>query len=306
LEIKSELLNKNGLAVVKLAEELTWLRPGDRFPKVADLALRHRLSVGTIQFGLGFLKSKGVVGLTSKGHLGTYVEFINYGELQEYAGSTSKACVMPLPYSLRYEGLASAFCKLGNGLGKFYIAFMNGSGRRVQALLGGRYDCALLSRMAAEAYQAEGLAVEIAASYGPGSFLKAHALLFRTESVQDIRTLGLDPESKDQVILSREFRVAHPHIKVVNLPYARIINRLESGEVDATLWNSDFITEHNHPSLHHEPIEFSLAHEAITEAVLVVRAGDAATSDYLSRNFLKEDVLRTQNAVVSGERIPEY
>lgn len=304
--IKAELLNKYGLAVVKLAEELTWLRPGDRFPKVADLAMRHSLSVGTIQFGLSFLKNKGVVGLVSKGHLGSFVEFINYGELQEYAGITSKACVMPLPYSLRYEGLATAFAKLGNGLGKFYIAFMNGSGRRIQALLGGRYDCALLSRLAAEAYQEEGLAVEIAASYGPGSFLKEHSLLFRTRSVKDIRTLGLDPESKDQVLLAREFLAAHPKIRVVNLPYARVINRLESGDVDATLWNGDFIAEHNHPSLQHEPLEFTTSHRAITEAVLVIRTGDAATSDYLARNFKKEEVLQIQKAVLAGERIPEY
>ncbi len=305
MKVKEELLNKNGLAVMKLAGELCRFRPGDRLPKVSDLAARYALSVGTTQYGLSFLKEKGFVSLVSRGHLGTYIEAVDYDRLHEYAGTVDKACVMPLPYSLRYEGLASAFSALGNSSGKFYLAFMNGSGRRVGALLRGRYDCALLSRMAAESLRAEGSPLDIAVSYGPGSFLEAHALVYRTETVDQIRTLGLDPESRDQVLLAKNFLQEHPQVVVVDLPYARIVNRLESGDVDATIWNVDYIAEH-HSALRCEPIEMAADHAAMTEAVLVVRAGDAATADYLCRRFPKEAVLESQRRILSGERIPEY
>lgn len=305
MRVKEELMNKNGLAVTRLAAELGRFRPGDRLPKIADLAQRFDLSVGTTQYGMAFLRDKGVVSLVSRGHLGTFIESVDYDLLQEYAGTADKACVMPLPYSLRYEGLASAFSELGNGQGKFYVAFMNGSGRRVRELARRRYDCALLSRMSAEAFRAEGAAIEIAAAYGPGSFLEAHVLVYRTARPEDIRTIGLDPESRDQAMLSRRFLASNPGVKVVDLPYARIVDRLEAGAVDATLWNVDYIREHR-PALRYAPVDVGDGHEAMTEAVLVVRSGDAATADYVGRRFPAAAVLEAQRRILTGERIPEY
>ena len=150
MTVKEELLNKNALAVMKLAGALSCCRSGDRLPRVSDLAREIKLSIGTTQYGLNFLRERGGVSVTTKGHLGTFVDTINYDRLREYTGNSPRACVMPLPYSLRYEGIATAFSELGNKGGKFYLAFMNGSSRRIKALLEGRYDCALVSRMAAE------------------------------------------------------------------------------------------------------------------------------------------------------------
>ncbi|QQO10914.1 GntR family transcriptional regulator YhfZ [Breznakiella homolactica] len=305
MKVKEELLNKNGLAIMKLAGELGNYRSGDRLPRVTDLAKKIDLSVGTTQYGLNYLKEKHVVSLVPRGHMGTYIDFLNYDTLQEYAGTTTKACVMPLPYSLRYEGLATAFSEYGNAKGKFYVAFMNGSGRRVKALLEKRYDCALLSRMAAEENINQGAAIEIAAAYGPKSFLENHVLVHRTKTASRIRTIGLDKESLDQVLLSGSFLKDHPGIKVINLPYTHIIKRLLAGDVDATLWNVDYIKEH-HPSLQFSEISLPIDHDTLTEAVLVVRAGDAATSDYLSRHLPKKKILKCQEAVLTGRRIPEY
>lgn len=305
MKIKEELLNKNGLAVMKMANELSGFRPGDRFPRVSLLAERNNLSVGTTQYGLTYLKEKRVVSLISRGHLGTFVKAVDYERLREYAGTADKACIMPLPYSLRYEGLASAFSTLGNRKDKFYVSFMNGSGRRVQALLQGRYDCALLSKTAAEAFIQEGFPLEIALSYGPESFLEAHVLVYRTKGPQYIRTLGLDPESRDQVILSKQFVGKRPNIKLVFLSYARIINHLDSGDVDASFWNIDYFKEH-HSFLRCEPLDVSVDREGMSEAVLAVRSGDAATADYIIRRFPQEKVLESQREILSGERIPEY
>ena len=306
MKVKEELFNKNGLAIMKLAGELLRFHSGDRLPNVVDLAKRYNLSVGTTQYGLNFLKEKEVVGLISRGHLGTFIEFIKYEPLQEYAGISYRGCVMPLPYTLRYEGLASAFSELGNESGKFSVAFMNGSGRRVKALLHNRYDCALLSRKASETYCAEGMPLEIAMAFGPGTFLEKHVLVYRTKHVEDIRTLGLDPESLDQVILLKQFLENHPRITVVNQRYTRIVNKLESGDVDATLWTVDYIKEH-HLDLKYVSINLPLADsDAMSEAVLVVRSGDTATTNYLKHHFIKEKVLEMQDSVLSGERIPEY
>ncbi|MDR2259272.1 MAG: hypothetical protein LBE14_09015 [Treponema sp.] len=307
MKVKEELFNKNGLAVIKLAGELGSCRAGDRLPRIQDLAKQMKLSVGTTQYGLNFLKDKNVVSLVSRGHLGTFIHSVNYHALQDYMGTAVKACVMPLPYSLRYEGLATAFSELGNikGKEKFFLAFMNGSCRRIKALLEQRYDCALVSRMAAEEHIARGAAMEIAAAYGPRSFLENHVLVFRTRSPAGIRKLGLDKESLDQTLLSKKFLKSHPEVKVLNLAYTNIIKRILAGDADATVWNLDYIREH-HPSLRFAPLDLSDCTDSMTEAVLAVRKGDMMTIDYLTRHFPAAKVLKTQEAVLKGRRIPEY
>jgi DNA-binding transcriptional regulator YhcF (GntR family) len=307
MKAKEELFNKNGLAVVKLAEELGRYRPGEKLPRVQDLARRLKLSVGTTQYGLSFLKDKNVVSLVSRGHMGTFIDSVNYPVLEDYTGAAVKACVMPLPYSLRYEGLAAAFSELGNKKekGKFFLAFMNGSGRRIKALLEKRYDCALISRMAAEKHIGRGAAIEIAAAYGPHSFLENHVLVYRTRKPEQIKTLGLDKESLDQTLLSKEFLKTHPGVKVVSLAYANIIKRLIAGDADAAVWNVDYIKEH-HPSLRYAPLEFPGFTDSMTEAVLAVRKNDMVTIDFLNRHFPAKKVLKTQEAVLEGRRIPEY
>lgn len=305
MKVNEEFFNKNGLSVIKLAGELGQYRPGERLPRVQDLAKKIKLSVGTTQYGLNFLKGKNIVSLVSRGHMGTSIKAVNYHALQGLVGAAVKACVMPLPYSRRYEGLATAFSELGNtkGRGKFFLAFMNGSGRRVKALLEKRYDCALMSRMAAEEHIGRGAAIEIAAAYGSRSFLENHVLLFRTKSPAGIKTLGLDRESLDQALLSKKFLKTHANVKVVHLAYTHIIERLLAGDADAAVWNLDYIREH-HPSLRFAPLDFSDG--AVTEAVLAVRKDDMITIDYLTRHFPAGKVLKTQEAVLKGRRIPEY
>jgi hypothetical protein len=307
MKVKEEFYNKNGLAVIKLAGELGQYRAGDRLPRVQDLAKKMKLSVGTTQYGLNFLREKNIVSLDSRGHMGTFIKAVSYHALQGLMGTAVKACVMPLPYSLRYEGMATAFSELGNakGRGKFFLAFMNGSGRRVKALLEKRYDCALMSRMAAEEHIGRGTAIEIAAAYGPGSFLENHVLVFRTGSPGGIKTLGLDKESLDQTLLSKNFLKTHPGVKVVNLAYTHIIKRILAGDADAAVWNLDYIREH-HPALRFAPLDGSIYTSAVTEAVLAVRKNDMIAIDYITRHFPVEKVLKTQESVLKGRRIPEY
>jgi DNA-binding transcriptional regulator YhcF (GntR family) len=305
MTLKEELFNKNGLAVIKLAGTLSRYRSGDRLPRIGDLAKEMTLSVGTVQSGLNFLREKKAVSVNPRGHMGTYLEAINYDRLQEYAGTALKTCVMPLPYSLRYEGLASAFSELGSRNGKMYLAFMNGSCRRIKAMLEGRYDCVLVSRLAAEQFIKQGMRIEIAASYGPLSFLETHVLVHRTKTAARIKTIGLDRESLDQTLLSKSFLADHPKVKIKNMAYVHIIRRLLAGEVDATLWNLDYIKEH-HPSLQCTPLSPSPFQDALTEAVLAVRKDDAAAADFLARRFPKQKVLKIQDAVLCGRRIPEY
>ena len=308
MRVKEELFNKNGLAIIRLAQVLGSLREGDRLPTIAALAEAHGFSVGTTQYALTFLKEKKVIATVSRGHQGTLIEAIHYELLREYAGNAHKVCVMPLPYSLRYEGLAAAFSELGNENTRFNVAFMNGSKRRVSALLNHRYDAAVLSLLAAKTYLDEHFPIEIAVNLGEKSFVAGHVLLYRTQSPEEIRTIGIDPESSDQMRLLTQFLKDYPQARLVKMPYARIVKRVEAGEVDATLWNQDFVEEMHLGSFSLSTLAIPDSEEArqMSTAVLVVRKDDAASADFLLQHFVPEKVAAIQSAVLSGARIPEY
>ncbi|MCL2831796.1 MAG: hypothetical protein FWD78_01370 [Treponema sp.] len=305
MNTEKKLLNKNAQAIIKLSGTLGRYRRGDRLPRVSDLAREIGLSVGTTEYGLNYLREKDVITVTSKGHLGSFIEKIDYEKLPDLSGNNVMACVMPLPYSLRYEGLATAFCELGNQTGKFFLAFMNGSSRRIKALTGKRYDCALVSRMAADEAISQGCQIEVAVDYGPRSYLETHVLVHRTKTPGRIRTIGLDSESLDQKLLSRSFLAMHPGVKVVNLPYTNIIRRLLEGDVDATIWNLDYIREHQ-PLLQFTNLQLPQTELAMTQAALIIRLGDAAAQNYFTARFPKSKILKTQEAVFNLRRLPEY
>ncbi len=305
MKLKEELFQKNGLAVMKLASKFMEFHVGDKIPKVIEYARQFGLSAGTIQAGINYLREKQAVKIVSRGHLGSYIEKINYKKLQEYAGVRDKLCVMPLPYSLRYEGIATALTRMLDKGRAFNLSYMNGSGRRVHALQSGRYDCVLLSAFAAESFMNEGVALEIAVSLGPGSFLEKHVLIYSLSSPQKIKTLGVDPESRDQLLLTNEYVKSRGDIAIKEIPYTQIIKRIQSREIDGAIWNLDYIKEHA-VNVKYENLAHEEYHDLMSEAVLVTRRGDVMMQEFLKRSIQPDTVLSIQGRVIRGELIPEY
>jgi hypothetical protein len=212
---------------------------------------------------------------------------------------------MPLPYSLRYEGMATALTRMLDKGRSFNLSYMNGSGRRVHALQRGRYDCVVLSALAAESFMKEGVPLEIAVRFGPGSFLERHVLIYSLSSSEKIKTIGVDPESKDQLLLTESYVKSRKDIRTKKIPYTQIIKHIQNKEIDGAIWNLDYIKEHvvnvKYENLIHEEY-----HDLMTEAVLVTRKGDVMMQEFLKRSIQPEAVLSIQGQVVRGELIPEY
>ena len=79
----SGLYQKLGVAVDLLAQDLLGKKPGDRIPSVSEYQQLLQVSRGTVQNCLTYLKDTGAVTLVSRGHMGTYVEKLDYRRLQE-------------------------------------------------------------------------------------------------------------------------------------------------------------------------------------------------------------------------------
>ena len=105
--MNTSLLQKSGLATLQVAQILAGLEPGDRIPTVTELSEQCAMARGNIQIALNNLKQNHVIRLESHGQNGTIATEIDYVAMAQYCSNTGLTCVMPMPYGLRYEGLAS-------------------------------------------------------------------------------------------------------------------------------------------------------------------------------------------------------
>ena len=129
--MNTSLLQKSGLATLQVAQILAGLEPGDRIPTVTELSEQCEMARGNIQIALNNLKQNHVIRLESHGQNGTIATEIDYVAMAQYCSNTGLTCVMPMPYGLRYEGLASGLYEELNQKGVTgAIAFMRGSGYR--------------------------------------------------------------------------------------------------------------------------------------------------------------------------------
>lgn len=135
MDIKSKLMQKMGLMSENLSIEFMQLDMDDRIPTIAELTEKYNTARGTVQTALKILQDYDAIRLESRGHLGTFIKYIDHLKLLEIAGTNSLVGVMPLPYSKRYEGLATGVFNTLNEEGlTVNLAFMRGSNHRLKAL----------------------------------------------------------------------------------------------------------------------------------------------------------------------------
>ena len=134
--LSNELYQKTGIAVNYLAQDLLARKKGDRIPSISEYQEKLGVSRGTIQNGLNYLKERQAVILMSRGHMGTFIEFLDYRRLQECGFNKEILGSMPLPYSLCYQGLATALFQLMSPYA-FNLVYARGSGSRMKLLASG-------------------------------------------------------------------------------------------------------------------------------------------------------------------------
>ena len=152
-----DLMGKNAIATIKVSKELLKYSVGERIPTVSEFVDSLSLARGTVQNAIKTL----VDHLMKK----------NMRVLLKFAGVRMLLGTMPLPYSRRYEGLASGLiASMENNYDlPINLAYMRGSVNRISMVLQKRYDFAVVSRYAAhhflEKYPDK---IEIVVGFGAG------------------------------------------------------------------------------------------------------------------------------------------
>ena len=305
--IKEELLSKNGTAIMKLSRTLLSFSIGERIPTITEFSRRFDLARGTIQNALKNLINSDAIELASKGHLGSYLVRKNNAMLLQFAGITYLVGAMPLPYTKRYEGLASGIIISSENVGMtpLNLAYMRGAKSRMNMVDYGRYDFAIVSRFAAEQYISEKNTLEIALSFGKGSYTDKHVLMFRNSKNNEIRDgmkVGVDDTSYDQMELVRKV-CEGKNVEYIPIEYSRTIECLQNGDIDATVMNIDEVTDKKVP-IHYADIEGY--DDAKTEAVVVYSRDREEIGALLREHINVTTVLSVQELIRKDKIIPRY
>lgn len=307
--IWENLFSKNGLAAREIAEKLIHVDVGDRIPRVSDFAKSLSLGNGTVQGALKVLGELHAIQLESRGHLGTYLVKKDHHLLKEIAGVGSLIGAMPLPYSSKYEGLATGLIEVSDHmLKRVDLAYMRGSKQRLDALKSRRYDFIIMSQLAAEEELKSDGNLQIALNFGPQSYVTSHQIFFADKKHTKITggmRVGIDYTSIDQSKITLLECEGIP-VKLIPVNYMQLFDMLLHGDLDAAVWNADEnrATEMFTVDDFQSEKAKQLSKSASTSVILIEKDRKDVMDNLLQLD--KNRILTIQHQVVAKEKLPHY
>lgn len=308
MEALTRFYTKNGLAAQKIAQTLLAVREGERIPRIDDFVRNLKLGRGTIQGSLTLLEDVGAVRVESRGHLGTFLIEKDNAALWKIAGHSTIIGVMPLPYSRKYEGLATGFVEVfQNGEIPFNMAFMRGAENRINSLLHSNVNFAIVSHWAAQSACRYHSDLHIFKTFGKETYVKRHGILFADKSktkIEDGMHVGVDYTSIDQQKLTL-FECKNLNVQLVNVNYMQMFQYLKGGKIDAAVWNLDETHLHTELGVNELQSEQSrkLA-DMFSEAALLINHKSHVMQ--MIGDVLGDEIIDIQQLVEQGKKIPHY
>ena len=306
--MSNELYQKTGLAVSRLAQDLLVRKVGDRIPPISEYQEKFQVSRGTVQNSLNYLKERQAVTLVSRGHMGTFIEALDYRRLQECSINKEILGSMPLPYSLCYQGLATALYQRMHPYA-FNLVYARGSGSRIKLLSSGVCQFSVCSLFAAEEAMRTRDDIEVALDLGPGTYLTRHVLIFRDpekKAIEPGMKVAYDRDSMDHKHLTELMVSGVPNVTLVEMKAHQTVNAIQSGQVDAGVWNWDGILEDGYTDLNMVPIPITAETAKYSSAAIVVAKENKETVQLLRQVMRPEVIRQIQSAVRDGKMDADY
>ncbi|PLR94449.1 GntR family transcriptional regulator YhfZ [Bacillus sp. T33-2] len=303
------LFSKNGIAAKHIALELLAVEVGQKIPTVSDFCDRLCLGRGTVQGALKQLEMLGAIELEARGHLGTFLLNKDVSVLLDVSGTGPLVGAMPLPYSKKYEGLATGIVDGFQTLNKrISLAYMRGASNRLEALKARRYDFAIVSRLAAEEWNIPHRGLEIVKTFGAGSYVSEHKIFLSDHGKTKIESgmkVGIDRSSPDQskiTLLECEGLDVH----FVDVNYMLLFQMLQERKIDAAVWNVDEIRSmETFNAVDFQSEQAKELTKQTSEATIVI---DSSREEVKKQVMLLDTqiVLNTQRLVETGRKFPQY
>lgn len=299
--------NKLRAAVPQVVRALCGVDPGERIPTVSELVETCGASRGSVQNALAHLKEVGAVELEPHGKRGTFLESVDYLALAREAGIDHLVGVMPLPYTRRYEGIATGLFTLFYSRSdlRTYITFLRGSEGRVRSLDEGFANYCVLSRLAFDTLSSAGEPLKSVLDLGEESYVGRHVIVRREgdRNGWDGARIGVDSTSVDQRLLTERY-FSGDRVEFVPTQYSNIVEMVRTFQIDAAIWNVDDIRSDD--GLIVEELGPAAVSGDDSRAIVAVRSGDDLCARLLAQLVDVDELKRIQHAVMTGELLPRY
>lgn len=307
MKIRSQLLHKHVIVVTELAEYFLALEEGSKIDTVEELADRMKVGRGTVQTAIKELVELSCINYENRGRNGSIITYINFDKLVSVSGITNVVGCMPLPYSKRYEGLATGlYTVLNKGEINVSLAFMTGSKNRFDALNNNNYDFTVVSKLAAQDAISRGCPIEIITNLGEETFTKNHILILN-EDIQDIEDgvrIGVDLSSSDQVFITRKY-FESKNVTIVPVKYSNIIDMILSDKIDGAIWSADNISL-AYKGLKIVNVLSATGKKEETNATIVIKKNNIIVKRFLEHYINIDEIIKIQKQVMDGTIAPYY
>jgi len=306
-KIADLLYAKSGKAISTIARDFFLIEVGEVIPTVIELEKKYPdFSHGTIQNAIKSLREIHAIETQARGNQGTLLINKDNSVLLNIMGFDSIVGCMPLPYSKRYEGLATG---LTASVERQYniasqLVFVRGAINRIAMLLSDRYDYAIVSKLAAKHIIKEHNNITIVKELGEGSYASDHVIVFNQPGIKEIQSgmkVGVDYSSVDQAVLTEKI-VDGKDVKLVNSSYSNVLKKVMIGEVDCAVWNKDEIYD-KYIDVNYCEID---KNKDDTIAVIVINKEKEYLIPIIERLIDVSIVIKSQSMVIDGLIFPTY
>ncbi|GAC1359539.1 MAG: GntR family transcriptional regulator YhfZ [Ktedonobacteraceae bacterium] len=300
-----DFLSQTGRATVGVARLLLQHVPGEKLPRMMDIARVLKTGNGTIQEAFTHLTRLGAIVVETHGSRGSDLIEIDYTMLWRYAGNEWIIGSMPLPYTPRYEGLATAlYTQLASSELPFNMTYQHGALLRGEMVRKEHYHYAVMSLLSAEHLCTQHPEMAIIAHLSDSSYVSEHVLVSRVPREQ-IRRIGVDLTSLDVMLLTDEEIKAAQTWEKIPITGMRILDLLQEGQFDALIWSRDGIPDIPE-NLTLLPLEGDARKRKTASQAAILALKNAPVRHVLTALFSPEQITLLQQEVTSQQKLPRY
>jgi hypothetical protein len=231
-------MQKNGIVITQIASYLLSCKPGDRICSVREFSKMFNVGHGTVQLALDYLEKSEACAIMKNGNKGSFLVGLDAVRLMKAAGVNSINGVMGIPYVNWYIGLAMGVeSALSNNILETYIALLPGSINRVNALLEGRYDFAIVPTDFLQTIGDKNQLIEVVADIDNQELIERNSVIaLKSNNLADLKLprLGVDFTSQQHLFLSRKYYEEH-QVAIVPLYFSSLKAALLNGEIDLAI-----------------------------------------------------------------------
>jgi hypothetical protein len=278
---------------------------GEKLPRMMDFAHKLKTGNGTIQEAFIQLSRLGAIAVEAHGARGTYLAQIDYPLLWRCAGNDWIVGSMPLPYTLRYEGLATAlYAQLAASGLPFNMTYQHGALSRAEMVRKGHYHYAVMSLLAAEHFRCQHPEMALVARLPVGTYVAEHVLVSRVPREQ-IRRIGVDFTSLDEILLAENELQNGYNWEKIPATGSQVLDLLQEGLFDAIIWYRDGIQRVPDDVLL-LPLQGDVHKRELATQATILAVGDAPVCHVLLSVFSPQQITLIQQEVLSRQRSPRY